>query len=171
MHSSRMRTTRTLTVSRGGVLEWGMHGDVHGSMCGEGSMCGRGTMHGRGGMHGGMHNRGGHVWQGGACLAGWHVWQGRVHGRGHAWQRAACMAGEWGMCGNVGVHGRGCMARGHACEGRGHVWQWGAWQGMCVMGVACVAGGMCVAGGHVGGCHVTYPIMHLMLPVCCPNTN
>ena len=31
--------------------------------------------------------------QGGACVAGGHVWWG-VHGRGHAWQR--------------GMHGRGC---------------------------------------------------------------
>ena len=67
-----------------------------------------------------------------------------------------------------GVHGGGCAWHGvHARKGHMH-------GGMCDRG-------MCMAGGHVwwwgGACmaggvyHVTYSIMHLMLPVCCLHTN
>ena len=37
-------------------------------------------------MVGGMHDRGGHVSQEGACMAGGHAWQGACVAGGHAWQ-------------------------------------------------------------------------------------
>ena len=110
-----------------------MAGGVHG---GGGGMCGRGACM----AEGGMHDRGGHAWQGG-YMAGvhvcrWvHVWQGGmygggVHGRGGcAWQRG-------GMAG--GVHGRG-----------GHAWQRGA----------CMAEG----GMHGRGVHHMPPPHHKTL--------
>ena len=56
---------------------------------------------------------------------------------------------------------RGCMPRGSA--------QGVYAQGVCSGG--CLPRG-CLPGRCLPrGCHVTYPIMHLMLPVCCPNTN
>ena len=86
MHSSRMRTVRSLTASHGG-----------GGGCAWQGACMAGGMHG-----GGVHGRG-HVWLG-ACVAGGHAWWrgggcmvGDVHGRGHVWQ-GACIAGvhAWG---------------------------------------------------------------------------
>ena len=86
MHSSRMRTARSLTACRKVV----------------------GGMHGRGACVTGVCMAGGHVWprgyawQGrqacvaggggrhgsGVCVAGGHTWPGGVHGRGggHVWQ-------------------------------------------------------------------------------------
>ena len=100
-----------------GGCAWQVGGGVVGGPCMAGGMCGRGVC-----------KAGGCAWWGGgggACMAGGHAWQGEVCGRegmcsgGHAWQ-GECMAG--GMCGRghawQGVHGRGCMAGGHAC----HAW-------------------------------------------------
>ena len=71
--------------------------------------------------------------------------------------RGACIAGGH-VHGRGGMCGRGCVHGG--CDG-GCAWQGGmrAWQG-----------GACMMGGGMHG-HVTYPIMHLMLPVCCLLTN
>ena len=48
--------------------------------------------------------------------------------------------------------------------------------GVCPRGGCLSRGDVCLGVSAQGdvcweGCHVTYPIMHLMLPVCCPNTN
>ena len=104
---------------------------------------------------------------------------------------ACVVAGEGGGAWFLGgMHGSGgvCMVA------RGHVWlPGGAWlprrgmhgcQGACMVaggyawfqgGHAWLAGGMHGSGGACmvarGACHVTFPIMHLMLPVCCPCSN
>ena len=81
-----------------------------------------------GGMHGrAMHVRG-HVWQEGmhgrgharmgglgACMTGWHVWQGHAWHGGHEWQGGMCSRGMIG-----GRHmwwGGGCVHGGgmHSC--------------------------------------------------------
>ena len=69
---------------------------------------------------------GGHVWQGGACMAGKHAWWGE------------CMVGVGGMCGG-GMHGRGvCMGGGmhgrRVCMAGGVCGRGCAWQGVCMAG-------------------------------------
>ena len=79
-----------------------------------------------------------------ACIAGWHVWQGGVHGgghaglRGHAWLQGACVV----VGGHAWLWGP-CMVAGgvHSC--RGHAWLWGGMHG---------GGGACVVVGDMRGC-------------------
>ena len=70
MHSSRMRTARSLTISWGAMHGGGVRGR---------RACEAGGIHGRG-----------HVWQE-VYMAGGHAWQGGMRGRGlcgegHVWQ-------------------------------------------------------------------------------------
>ena len=92
---------------------------------------------------GGMHDGGGHVWQG-TGISEQHTWQG-VHSRRHVWKgRDICMA--------AGMLGRGACMAGACVAG-------GVWQGLCVTGHvwqgACVAGETATAadGTHPTGTH------------------
>ena len=85
-----------------------------------------------------MHDRRGTCVMG-TCMAGWHAWQGGLHGRG------VCMSG--------GMHGRGCVAGGHA-------WQGGMYgKGVCMAG-SCMTGGMCGGGCMAGETATAVDSMH-----------
>ena len=64
-----------------------------------------------------------------------------------------------------GVPAWGCTCPGGICLGVVPAQGVSAWWGVC-LGVS--AWGVSAQGGV---CHVIYPIMHLMLPVCCLHTN
>ena len=141
-----MRTGRTMTV-RGDVCSRGLSAPGGRGMLG-------GVLWGSAPGGVGLVLGEGWVCCGGVSAPGGGVCSGSVLG-GCAW--GVCARGCLFLGDGSALGGWCLLPKGGVCSLRGGVYSWGV----------CLLGGVCFRGMY----HMTYPIMHLMLPVCCLHVN